>query len=302
MLWWTATKHKLSPFNTATEFMHQRYSKALLLFSLPLLLAACGEKQEPAPQLTPQQMHERVQALLKPNVESSATEYKEALSLLQRSAAAGYLPAQVDWAGVLLEGSKDGSVHKDPEQAFQWYSRAAKRGSLVATHNCGMILRDKGLLAEAIPYFRTAALGGVPESQYQLGRILLQQGNPEALGFIRKAAESNSAATVAAAAFTLGHVYGKGKAGVPVDAEQSTQWYIRSANAGDPRALYMVGMMYLVGDGVPQDAQKGESMLRMSAGQDYLPAIRILIDHILQSPEEIAAWQKREQDLSKNKQ
>lgn len=280
--------------------MHHHYSKALLLFSLPLLLASCGdEKQESAPQLTPQQMHERVQALLKPNVESSATEYKEALSLLQRSAAAGYLPAQVDWAGVLLEGSKDGSVHKDPEQAFQWYARAAKRGSLVATHNCGMILRDKGLLAEAIPYFRTAALGGVPESQYQLGRILLQQGNPEALAFIRKAAESDSAATVAAAAFTLGHVYGKGKAGIPADAEQSTQWYIRSANAGDPRALYIVGMMYMTGDGVPQDQQKGESLLRMSAGQDYLPAIRLLIDHILQSPEEIEAWTKREQELKK---
>ena len=279
--------------------MHHRYSRTLLLFSLPLLLAACDEKQETAPRLTPQQMHERVQALLKPSVEASATEYKEALSLLQQSASAGYLPAQVDWAGVLLEGSKDGTIAKDPEQAFQWYCRAAKRGSLVAAHNCGIILRDNGKLTEAAPYFRIAAQGGVPESQYQLGRILLQQGNPEAVTYIRKAAESNNAATVAAAAFTMGHMYGKGKVGLPVDEELATQWYIRSANAGDPRALYMVGMMYMMGDGVTQDPQKGESMLRMSAGQDYLPAIRVLIEHILQSPEEIEAWQKRELELRK---
>ncbi|MBQ4593477.1 MAG: sel1 repeat family protein [Akkermansia sp.] len=278
--------------------------KALLLFSFTLLAAACSEDSDNSAVLTPQQMYEKAAALLKPNTEHEQPDYTGAFRLLEQAAAADYVPAMLDLAGVYLEGSRDGSVSKDRANAFQWYTRAAQLGSTDALYYCGFILLEDKKTAEAVTYLQRAAQKGLPEAQYQLGRLLLAQNSPEALPLIRAAATSQRASIVAAASYTMGTVFQNGKLGVQKDMGQAVEWYLRSADAGDRRAQHLVGLMYLLGENLPADEKKGEALLRLSAGQDYLPAIDALVRYLFDTDadahaEEIRAWSERLQKLQK---
>lgn len=279
-------------------------NKALLLFSFTLLTAACSDDADKQQTLTPQQMYEKAAALLKPNAEHEQPDYAGAFRLLEHAAAADYVPAMLDLAGVYLEGSRDGSVSKDRAKAFQWYTRAVQLGSTDALYYCGFILLEDKKTVDAIPYLQRAAQKGLPEAQYQLGRLLLAENNPDALPLIRAAATSQRASVVASASYTLGTVFQNGRLGVQKDMKQATEWYLRSADAGDRRAQHLVGLMYLLGDTLPLDEKKGEALLRLSAGQDYMPAIDALVRYLFSTDadthaEEIRAWSERLQKLQK---
>lgn len=276
---------------------------ALLPFSFVLLAASCtDEPAVPSASLTPQQQYERAAALLKPNAEHEKPDYAGAFALLKQSAEAGYLPALVDLAGVYLEGSRDGSVKKDRQQALQLYSLAAQQGNAEAQYYCAFILLQEKKTDLALPYLRNAAQAGLPEAQYRLGRILLQQDNADALPLIRMAATSQRASVVAQAAYTMATLYQEGKLGVTASMPQAIEWYQRSADAGDPRAQHLIALMFIVGENLPQDEKKGEALLRLSAGQDYPPAIDALVRFLFDKDptayaDEIRAWVVRLQKL-----
>ncbi len=277
----------------------------LLPLSFALLAVSCKDNAaETAVSLTPQQKYERAAALLKPNAEHEKPDYTGAFALLKQSADAGYLPAMLDLAGVYLEGSRDGSVKKDRQQALQLYTRAAQLGSADAQYYCAFILLQDKKTDEALPYLRSAAQAGLPEAQYRLGRILQQNNNPEALPLIRMAATSQRASVVAAAAYTMATICQEGMLGQEASMPQAIEWYQRSANAGDPRAQHLIGLMYILGENLPQDEKKGEALLRLSAGQDYLPAIDALVRYLFDKDstahaDEIRAWADRLQKLQK---
>ncbi|MDO4751369.1 MAG: tetratricopeptide repeat protein [Akkermansia sp.] len=279
-------------------------SSLLLLFSFSGLFVGCSDDVPGAAPLTPQQKHEKAQALLKPSIELPASDYKGAIQLLREAAAQGYVPAMVDLAGIYLGGSKDGSIKKDRIVAFDWYRKAAEAGSIEAVYSQGFIRYDEGNVEAAVPYLQRAADAGVPEAQYLLGRILLQQRDVKAVEYIRKAATSDRAATVARAAYTMAVVYQKGWAGEKIDLPQSVEWFKRSADAGDPRALHLVGLMYIQGAGVEKDEPRGVSMLKLSAGQDYPAAIKDYITYLqthdaAAHADEIRAWVERLKELSR---
>lgn len=284
--------------------MKTRWKSSLLLL---FLCCGVGCDDAPAPQpLSAQQKYEKAQALLKPNVENAASDVRGALQLLREAAQAGYLPAMLDYAGIFLEGSKDGSVTKNRVEAMQWYRRAAAAGSMEAEYYIGFILYGDRKVEAAMPYFQRAADAGIPEAQFLYGRILLQKNDARGVDYVRRAAESDRAATVAQAAYTMGVVCQEGRGGQKVDLPQAVEWFKRSADAGDPRALHLVGLMYLNGKGVEQDEQKGATMLRLAAGQDYPAAIKDYITYLqsLDDPtpyaDEIRAWATRLQELQKN--
>lgn len=268
---------------------------ALLPLSFALVAISCSEEPLAQAPLTPQQMYERAARLLKPATELESPDYAGAFALLTQAADAGYLPAILDLAGVYLEGSRDGAVKKDRQKALQLYSLAAERGSADAQYYCGFILMQDKKTDAAIPYLHQAAQAGVPEAQYRLGRILLQQSNPDALPLLRMAATSKRASVVAVAAYTMGTIFQDGKLGQSASMPQAIEWYQRSAEAGDPRAQHLIGLMYLVGGDLSQDEKKGEALLRLAAGQDYIPAIDALIRYLFEKDadayaDEIRAW------------
>ena len=75
----------------------------------------------------------------------------------------------------------------------------------------------------------------------------------------------------AKAQFILGGMYVIG-VGVPQDTAEAVAWYRRAAEQGDARAQYNLGGMYRKGRGVPQDAAGAIAWYRRAAEQGHARA------------------------------
>lgn len=274
---------------------------------LCLLLCACDKGQEEAVPQTPQDMYEHAQALLKPNVKGQQSDFKGALEWTLKAAEGGHLQAQLDMGGIYLNGGR--GQRPDMAKAYHWFSRAAGQGSLQAEVFVGMLLYDgQGVQrdqAAALQHWRKAADGGIAEAQFRLGRVLAQSPDTAAEGvaLLEQAARPNERGGVPQAATALGNIYFQGRSGVAKDVERAVEWYARGAAAGDPMAQHVYALMLLSGAPVPQDTERGLSMLRLAAGQDYLPAMQLLIQLLRNGPDaaahesEAEAWNKRLTEL-----
>ena len=70
------------------------------------------------------------------------------------------------------------------------------------------------------------------------------------------------------AQFHLGVMYQVGQ-GVPQDYAQAVKWYRLAADQDNARAQFMLGGMYDVGQGVPQDYAQALKWYRLAADQGY---------------------------------
>lgn len=278
----------------------------LLLFCL---LAACKPEQDaPAEPQTPQEMYDKAQALLKPNVEHDASDAEGALQWLRRAAEAGHVQAQTDLGGLYLTGGRDGKVKPDYAEAYKWFRAAAEQGSKEAHLFLGMLLFDGNGVAKdeaaALAHWRTAADAGIAEAQFRLGRVLARtpETAQEGVSLLQQAVREGQRGGVPQAATALGMMYYKG-VGVPADSQTAAKWYALGATGGDPLAQMVYAQMLLLGDPVPRDEQRGMAMLRMAAGQDYAPAMASLIRLLRNAPDaaaheaEAEAWSKRLEKL-----
>ena len=310
--------------------MKYRYTPWLPVIAA-LAFCACSEQQEGSECLSPKQKYDKAVFLLKPNVENAQSDYAGAMALLTAAANEGYLPAQLDLAGIYLFGNHDGSVKKDLDAAFTWYQRAEKQGSNDALYYQGLICLEKGDTATAeqliqkaadagmaeacyrlsvllfaahkdevaMRYLRRAAKDSLPEAMFFLGQKLYQQQSPEASDWFHRAAHSPQLGTVAKAAYALACVYRDGYGRITPDMEKAVEWYKMSADAGYPQSQYIVGTMYVTGQCLPQNKEKGLAMLRLSAGQDYIPGIEAYIEALRlygadeAAVNEAAAWEER---------
>lgn len=279
----------------------QRMKRTLLLLPL-LMLVACDNKDADEPS-SPQAMYDLAQNLLKPNVENAQSDFDGAMQWLRKSAEAGWLRAQLDLGGIYYAGGH--GVKPDALQAQQWFARAAAQGSKEAEVFLGMLQYD-GLLGQkdveaALRHWRVAADAGIAEGQYRLGRILAQseQTRKEGVEWLVKAS-----AQVPQAATALGNLYYK----YLEDASAAAAWFEKGAMAGDPLAQHIFAEMLLLGEPVAKDEERGMAMLRMAAGQDYMPAMARLINilrngkNARENESEAAAWETRLLELQKSAQ
>ena len=311
--------------------MNHRYAPWLPVLAAAVALCACSEQPEDTELLTPKQKYDKAIFLLKPNVENAQSDLSGAMNLLTESANEGYLPAQLDLAGIYLFGNHDGSVKKDLDAAYSWYQRAVEQGSKDAPYYQGLICLEKGDTAsaeqlirraadygmpeacyrlstllfaaqqneQAMSYLRRAANESLPEAMFLLGQKLYQQQNSEAPQWFHRAAYSNQLGTRAKAAFALACINQQGYINFEPNMEKAVEWYKMSADAGYPQSQYIVGTMYITGQCLPEDVQKGLAMLRLSAGQDYQPGIEAYIEALrIHAADENAvneanAWEER---------
>ncbi|WP_164557819.1 TonB family protein [Massilia atriviolacea] len=122
--------------------------------------------------------------------------------------------------------------------------------------------------AATLAHARLNAERGKPESQYQLGTILMNTSNPahnqaEAMDWLRKAADQG----YARAQLMLGAIMQAGRAGKP-DAEQAMAWYRKAAEQGMPEAQHALALALLVGDR-PEDTSTAVDWLHRAATQGY---------------------------------
>lgn len=124
----------------------------------------------------------RLSALLEKGYDSIAPDTLRSLSLLRRSASAGYAPAQ-NYLGYLYGEGR--MVKADADSSRFWIMRAADAGDPKAAHNAAYMLlhpggdgRDAAADSLAVGYLRRAADAGLPQSQtlladlYAEGRVL----------------------------------------------------------------------------------------------------------------------------------
>jgi TPR repeat protein len=74
------------------------------------------------------------------------------------------------------------------------------------------------------------------------------------------------------AQYDLGLLYDLGE-GVPQDNHEAMSWYHRAAEQGEARAQYNLGLMYANGQGVPQDYAEGYYWISLAAAQGNVHAV-----------------------------
>ncbi|MCD7804379.1 MAG: serine/threonine-protein kinase [Oscillospiraceae bacterium] len=142
-----------------------------------------------------------------------------------------------------------------------------------------------------------------PYDQYIRGKSLYEEQNyREALKWLRTAAVSG----VDEAKYYLGRCYYRGY-GVPVDYSDAVAWFKEAALSGLPAAQYSVGVCYYYGQGVEQDcaeairwfakaAESGYAPAEYSIGECYYNGIGVKKDY-----ENAIAWAKRAADKGYSK-
>ncbi|AMC35017.1 tetratricopeptide repeat protein [Janthinobacterium sp. B9-8] len=105
------------------------------------------------------------------------------------------------------------------------------------------------------------AIGGIAIKQYQQGQQARDLAMPdEAVQQLRFDAKDGKARLLELA--TQGHPLAARLIAEQVeDKHAAARWLEKAAEAGDSKARYLLGMAYLKGDGVPQDAQKARLWL-----------------------------------------
>ncbi len=272
-----------------------------------------------------------MKALLKPNIENMASDFAGAMTLLQEAAAEGYHQAQIDLAGIYMEGGK--GIEKNRQKAYEWFSKAAEQGNKVAHcfmaemhyHGAGIkkditaALKHWEIAAEAgiaeaqyalsqeyqkmegqaekgMAYLTQAAEGGYNKAQFALAHFELEQKKNYRAGvaWLEKAARSG----LTQASNSLGNIYMSGKYGLAKNEANAAYWYGLSAQGGDAKALYICALLHREGRGVNPSEAKYMELLKLSAGRDYKPAVELYIQELekqntSESLQEAEAWKKR---------
>ncbi|MDE2234331.1 MAG: SEL1-like repeat protein [Gammaproteobacteria bacterium] len=162
---------------------------------------------------TPETWFKQGESLLAAN-QYGSTGFSQGLELLKKSAAAGFIDAQVTLGHVHAQ------VHLLPnafQEAARWYQLAAERGHPMAQD-------------------RLADL-------FMLGRGVSQSDAQAFAWYARTAAQA-----YAMAQCNLAYMHSQGL-GTPVDQEAATSMFLRAAAQGEARAYFNLGLRYYVGLG-----------------------------------------------------
>ena len=149
----------------------------------------------------------------------------------ERAAAHGSMDAMNNLGVIHYNGS---GVDKDPAAAAEWYQRAVDAGSALACRNLAVYYRyedqAEGAGQRMVDSYRLAADRGDVPSMLELGKFCYY-----------------------------------GSRGVRKDRGEAMKWYRRAAEAGDPQAMYYLGVNLHNGDGAPCDDATARAWLEKSA-------------------------------------
>ncbi len=244
-------------------------------------------------------MYAKAEALIKPNIEGAASDFKGSMEWLRKSAEAGYLKAQTDLGVIYMYGGKD--IKADWKEAYRWFSAAAEQGSAEAHQFLANMLMEgsKDVPADAkaaMDHLKIAAESALPEAMYRLGLIYISMENHAKEGM--QLLENAAKAGMHDAARELGFAYASGSEYIARDMDKATAWFQKAADLGDAQSLYIIGMIRCEGQGIEKDTEKGIAALRLSAGQGFVPAMRALVKYLdiegatEEMKKEAQAWKK----------
>ncbi len=118
-------------------------------------------------------------------------------------------------------------------EAEGWYRRAADAGQREAMLNLGLLLHERGELAEVETWWRRAADAGESRAMFNLGLLLKQRGElAEAETWYRRAADAGHSGAM----LNLGFLLAQRR-----ELDKAEIWYRRAADTGDSGAMFNLG-------------------------------------------------------------
>ena len=203
-----------------------------------------------------------------------------ALSLgkLETLANKGNVKAQLNLGAIYYEGRR--GVKKNPQEAFKWIEKAAKKGNAQAQDYLGVLYsRGDGVkqsYPDALIWHSLAAKQGYANAQFNLGITYhqgkgIKQNYKEALKWYKLAAEQNHTQ----AQTNLGGMYNTGQ-GVRKNNQEAFEWVQKAAKQNNARAQVNLGLMYARGEGVEQSYPEAFRLLDLPAKHKNTIALRVL--------------------------
>ena len=202
---------------------------------------------------------------------------RKALEYIQASADQDYDTAQ-SLLGFLYDEGR--LVPQDKKKAISYYKKAADRGNTSALLNLGLAYyKGEGVVKNdqiAIQMLEKVPLEQQPMVGRYLGEIYLS--NPNLADRYQKAekAYSSSAKNGDIASFyALGQIYSREDSGL-LNRERALNFYTYAASEGFSPAQYVLGTMYVNGEGVERNLFLGHAWLEIASVNRYDPAISAL--------------------------
>jgi len=159
----------------------------------------------------------------------------------------------------------------DTATARSWAERALVKGDGKALNLMGIMAKDP---KEAIRWLERAVATGYPAAFFNLGQSLwegtgVQRDRSKAMEWFEKGAHAGHADCQTWIGWAhLGHDSGRER-----DLEKAIGWLRKAVAQDHPGAQYVLGLMYVEGEGVDQDLAEGGRLLRKSAEQGNLEAM-----------------------------
>lgn len=194
----------------------------------------------------------------------------ESLRLLHQAAARHYVAAE-EALGIYAEQGI-GIPQPAPEEAMEWFRKAALQGSLDAETNIALMYADGvGVAkdrAQAIAWFRLAAEGGEAAAEYNLALVYERgEGAPqdykESTRWLMAAADQNLVPAVMDLAAYCLHP----PDGTTADVDRAIHYYEKAAELGNQLAPAMLGNIYALGAQGKPDYAQAVKWYRMAAGE-----------------------------------
>lgn len=194
------------------------------------------------------------------------------VNYLKESAEKGYIPAQQEYAGLLLEGKL---VPQNIEEGISIYKTTAEQGAPMALYvigNCyelGKFGFEKSM-KKAITYYEKAANKNLPLAMARLANIFekgigVEQDLFSASHYYQMAAEMGQRdACHKYANFLL-----EGIGSVKMNILEAIEYYKK---AGKPASYYKLGEIYLGGSGVVRDIELAKEYYQKAADMGYKAA------------------------------
>lgn len=191
---------------------------------------------------------------------------------LQLQAEKGEVTAQRNLGASYLQ--KEHPSDDDKRQAFHWMQKAADNGDLLAQSYLGYFYLTGSGVAEnreqSLAWYKKAALRGDVLSQYSLSVILARsQSYIESNYWLTQAAQRGDPAVQIELALRYRNGLGTDSTGrLRADDTQLFYWAHKAALADYGSAQFIVGNMYELGQGIPQNSVFAAAWLLLAADKE----------------------------------
>lgn len=204
---------------------------------------------------------------------------RHAFAACETKARAGDIPAMIELARRFDAGL---GTKPYPDEAAEWYKRAADAGNVDARFALGMhyFIRyydgsgARTHICAAAEAFRAAAEHGHADAMFLTGVAYaegrgLPQSNTLALQWYTQAIENHSDKAM----YTLGVCYSSGSLGLTADPAQALAWFEKGAALKNANCLFSAGVSYATGAGTTKDPAHAVECFAKAADLDHVQAM-----------------------------